>query len=717
MKKQRRLLAALLALNLVLGLAAPCAAAGDPTTEPSAQTETPEQTGTETAPEAAPDQEPIPTPEPTPAPEPTPDPEPTTDLESPADTENPSTDPENPGTNPGNLGTDLENPGTDPENPGTDPDNPDTTPETPDNPSENPDAPPETPTTPTEPADPIVPPVSTQEELDAAQKAQEEAAEREALLSQLRELLPEEEQAALEEMSLEELRALKASLDGVREKEELIRQLRELLPEEEQAALEEMSLEELRALKASLDETREKEELIRQLRELLPEEEQAALEAMSLEELRSALSQAEAEKKAEEARLAAEAAEREALLSQLSGLLSPEEYQALTEKGPSLEELRALKTSLEEAQEKEELIQQLREILPEDEQEGLEELSLDELYALLKKAMSAQGLLPMPLADAEILQVTVQNPPPIQINPYGLAIGGSTASLISQPCLITSNTQAEVEVTAVATAIATGGAKLMNQSTRSLEAMAAHKTDDRDIFLFLELKNLAGSDPSAADWTTDPVSFRSSGSAAVIPRSGEGIAKLTIPAAGSSPSYAAFKIGGDCSKPSYMGEWKAGALIDVDGSLEPGEDDGAKITIVFTFTAQVFYNLQFVVQPYEYGPELSDLESIFITVGGEDVPFTAVDNTPNYASERVQALISEDFVVHTGVIPTENHSYYNAIYEITATAGDNSYCLFTAEGKEQMSTEQVFPVGDFSSLPANSDITITVTVLEVYYWI
>ncbi len=772
MKKQKRLLAALLALTLVLGLAAPCTAAeGEPEmpvqddpvstvettvtpttpTTPADTPDTPAETpdtpadtpdtpsetpdtpadtpdtpadtqdtpaDTQDTPADTPDtpadtpDTPADTPD-TPAETPdTPADTPDTPAETPdtpADTpdtpaETPDTPADTPDTPADTPDTPADTPDTPADTPDTPADTPDTPAETPDTPADTPDTPPttptdpETPTTPTpptEPVDPTVPPAPTQEELDAAQKAQEEAAEREALLSQLSALLSPEEYQTLTER--------------------------------------EPSLEELRALKASLDEAREKEELIRRLRELLPEEEQAALETMSLEELRATLSQAEAEKKAEEERLAAEAAEREALLTQLSALLSPEEYQALIERDPSLEELRALKASLDEVREKEELIQQLRELLPEEEQEGLEDLSLDELYALLQEIMLKQELFPILLADAAVIDITIQEPPPIQINPYKLTISSFTDgsptgdhstddSIISKPCLITSNTQAEVKVTATATARATGGAKLMNQSTRSDDVMAAHQRDERNIFLFLELKNLTGpAQLDTAGWTTDPVNFHPSNSAVVIPRSESRTAELTIPAAGATPSYAAYRIGGDCSPASYLGEWKAGTLTDVDGTLVPGEADGAEIKIVFTFTAQQFYEVRFAVEHASYDSGFVNPELIAVTVDGVNVPLSMEDG--KLVSGPVQALAGRDltFNVQSSTQPTENYTSYSSLDRIVAsidpeTAGYPKELFYSGDEGEADSISEDLTFSA-NTIPVGAVITVTVTVYEAYYWI
>ncbi len=351
----------------------------------------------------------------------------------------------------------------------------------------------------------------------------------------------------------------------------------------------------------------------------------------------------------------------------------------------------------------------------------------------------------MTLAAAPVVHVTIQNPPPIQINPYGITIGGRTDSLISQPCLITSTTEAEVELTAEATAVATGGAKIINQSTRSDAAIAAHQTDEREIFLFLELQNVADEAMSDAVWTTGDnnspdFSEDRDRSYALIPRSESGTATIMMPAARGGSSYAAFRIGGDCSAASYMGEWKTGAWTDVDGTPVQGDDDGAEIRIVFTISPQLFYNVSFLVKPYTYNKTIVNPDKISVSLGGKGgtpvslSSFTAEDGKPNLKSEApvsISAVNDFAFNVETSPPPTVNHTDYSAIYEVAVDIlpadgqpPDDSYQLqedgsyhkqlYTGKGKPTKSVSEDFQF-DANSIRPNSTVTVTIQVAITYY--
>lgn len=215
--------------------------------------------------------------------------------------------------------------------------------------------------------------------------------------------------------------------------------------------------------------------------------------------------------------------------------------------------------------------------------------------------------------------------------------------------------------------------------------------------------------------------------AVIIPRNDSGTAEIMMPAAGDNPSYAAFKIGGDCSKPSYMGEWKEGQWTDDgNGELVKGEDDGAKITIVFTFTSQQFYQIRFVVEPFFFDDQLFQPEQISVTAGGKVIPFNQQkdgDNVIKMESDFIPVSAGQAFTCvmkSSDAFPTESPSHYSTFHLIVAETvtedgvSSEQELFYAGDYDENWSISEEFTF-EAGTVPVNAEITVTITVFKASY--
>ncbi len=291
------------------------------------------------------------------------------------------------------------------------------------------------------------------------------------------------------------------------------------------------------------------------------------------------------------------------------------------------------------------------------------------------------------LAAAPVLDVRIENPPEaIQVNPYNIQINGKTDSIITTPCVIKNYTEAEVEVTAVASGTATGGVTLVGESTRSGKAPGG-----KDMFLFLEMKTGTSDNFDGADWKT-AASFTGnyqeegespSAAGVLIPGVGNSQPATITMAAGSetNPSYAAFKIGGDCSAPAYYGEWQdtttVGGWVDGQWVTTPVPGDGANITIVFTFTPLVGKcTVKFAMQD-GYGKTITSNYPVQFFVDGKDV--TTVTNEVQVGADFV-------FTVRTANglgIPEENMAP-------SVKYSDYPYCLLSGKVMDELGQNEPY---------------------------
>jgi len=241
---------------------------------------------------------------------------------------------------------------------------------------------------------------------------------------------------------------------------------------------------------------------------------------------------------------------------------------------------------------------------------------------------------PEDLTAGDIIKVEIVNKDSlgsIQINPYNMAVDGSTDSLITKPIVLKSTTDAQVEVTATASVRTKGGVTLVGQSARG------GATNERNVFLFMELQNRC--DPSgAASWTdpalyTDLLNPDAGNQRTRIPEPGQTQSKpitFTMDKGTNSdgtpnPTYAALKIGGDCSVPVSLTTWKSASEGYFDGTQwVPTEEDGVEVTVIFTFTAAANdeaskYDVIFKFQDFWDGGANYVTEVGTITANGSDI--------------------------------------------------------------------------------------------------
>jgi len=292
---------------------------------------------------------------------------------------------------------------------------------------------------------------------------------------------------------------------------------------------------------------------------------------------------------------------------------------------------------------------------------------------VMMPAVTPPAMLAAAASNTSPIEVTISNLYDVQVNPYEMRIaipdgsGYSSDSLVSAPCLITSKTSSQLKVTATATATPTGGVTLVGSSARSL----VKAPEERKMFLFLELQNLGHSSSlSSLSWQ-DAASFRAEDTAVVIPPSPNDSSTASIlmePGSAASPSYAAFKIGGDCSEPSYYGEWQSaqsgGQWVDgVWQNVETAQEDGVKIHIVFTFASQDTYTITL---------DLRHMASQ--TISGYEI--TADGRSYSSGSTITKVKCGEDFVLNISIAEQDNWIITAVCARSTDETGQDVYQYF-----------------------------------------
>lgn len=261
---------------------------------------------------------------------------------------------------------------------------------------------------------------------------------------------------------------------------------------------------------------------------------------------------------------------------------------------------------------------------------------------------------PVDPTPGDVIKVTVTpnnesaSPPMIQINPYQMRINSSSESLITEPIIITSKTDAKVEVTATASVRTKGGVTVVGQPTRGAGAAA---TNARNIFLFMEYQYPY----NGGGWTPSTMYTDLSETRVRIPEPGQNQSqpiKFTMEKGSeAAPTRAAVKIGGDCSIPISLTTWKESSEGYYEGTnWMPGtEEDGVEVTVIFSFASdpeepEANYNVVFKFHDYwGLAESYGDLGTITTTdANGQTVDITngttcAIGQTLNFHCELKQS--------------------------------------------------------------------------------
>ncbi len=253
--------------------------------------------------------------------------------------------------------------------------------------------------------------------------------------------------------------------------------------------------------------------------------------------------------------------------------------------------------------------------------------------------------------DAAVIRVEIEPAYNVQINPYHIAVkpfGAETDDAVSheavihQPCLITSKTGLPLEVKAAVTATPQGGIRLLESSA------AGAPQEEKNLFLFFEMQTVSDQDMTGAVWTapedyTVPTGFDADGDGVVDSgvehavtalREGEDVpAGIVIPggASESAPNYAAFRIGGDASLPEDIEQWTA--------------EDSVSISIVFTFTSQLYYDLtELQILDANTRVPIDDPNITVTTEDGQDIRQLMEDH-----GGRLRLPLGKDFIFHIAI--------------------------------------------------------------------
>ncbi len=277
--------------------------------------------------------------------------------------------------------------------------------------------------------------------------------------------------------------------------------------------------------------------------------------------------------------------------------------------------------------------------------------------------------------DAAVIRVEIEPAYNVQINPYHIAVkpfGAETDDAVSheavihQPCLITSKTGLPLEVKAAVTATPRGGIRLLESSA------AGAPQEEKNLFLFFEMQTVSDQDMTGAVWTapggyTGPTDFDPDGDGVVDSgveravtalREGEDVpAGIVIPGASeSAPNYAAFRIGGDASLPEDIEQWTA--------------EDSVSISIVFTFTSQLYYDLT-ELQILDANTDVPiDNPNITVTTeDGQDIRQLMEDH-----GGRLRLPLGKDFIFHIAIAdPAEGSRYIRYIQIMDCPVIEDNY--------------------------------------------
>ncbi len=276
--------------------------------------------------------------------------------------------------------------------------------------------------------------------------------------------------------------------------------------------------------------------------------------------------------------------------------------------------------------------------------------------------------------DAAVIRVEIEPAYNVQINPYHIAVKPfgsedgtvSHEAVIHKPCLITSKTGLPLEVKASVTAVPKGDIQLLDTSA------ANAPREEKNLFLFFEMQTVSDQDMTGAVWTapggyTGPTDFDPDGDGVVDSRithtmtalrEGEDVPTgIVIPGASeSAPNYAAFRIGGDASLPEDIEQWTA--------------EDSVSISIVFTFTSQLYYDLT-ELQILDANTDVPiDNPNITVTTeDGQDIRQLMEDH-----GGRLRLPLGKDFIFHIAIAdPAEGSRYIRYIQIMDCPVIEDNY--------------------------------------------
>ncbi len=275
------------------------------------------------------------------------------------------------------------------------------------------------------------------------------------------------------------------------------------------------------------------------------------------------------------------------------------------------------------------------------------------LLPLVLALVILAGLVPAletPALAAEsdaLIKVSVSNLYDLIVNPYRMAVetqGGTVTSdsIASDPCLITSETAAALVISATAYVTVQGSVKV------ALEPIERAGNDyAKSVFLFLELKKLDSGELEGVAWTKS-ADFESGTSCVQILQSGSGTATVTVPDATDGPTYAAFKISGDCSYPDGTNPWVTVAQNEGDVV------DGFSVTVTFSFSVEAYCTVRYHFWEHNYQdygqtefeevaqwrPIYGTWDDVGVFVNGEKVEGSVEDDYKEYNYN-----VGEDIVV------------------------------------------------------------------------
>lgn len=205
--------------------------------------------------------------------------------------------------------------------------------------------------------------------------------------------------------------------------------------------------------------------------------------------------------------------------------------------------------------------------------------------------------------ETTFVNVTVDVPASrqITINPYELPVSyerdptkTSYDSIFMEPIKLTNNRTKEVEVTVTATVQPTQSVVIVDKNPRGPDAVP---TDERRVFLFMEMKNGSGE----MSWT-DPVNAVPSNTLAVIPTpstAANNTLTTTLYGAGKGVNTAQLKINGDCSIPSGPTTWQSAREYTTSDGMVYTEADGVVISLIFDFVPKDEYYINFLTVRYD----------------------------------------------------------------------------------------------------------------------
>ncbi len=309
---------------------------------------------------------------------------------------------------------------------------------------------------------------------------------------------------------------------------------------------------------------------------------------------------------------------------------------------------------------------------------------MKKLLPLVLALVIFAGLVPaietpaMAVESDAVIKVKMSGLYDIIVNPYRMVMqsqGGTTTtneSIVSDPCLITSETVAPLVIHATASVAVQGGVQVALEPIEKVGNNYA-----KSVFLFLELQELNSSNvndvKNPAGWTKS-VDFTAATNLVQILQSGSGTATITIPAATDTPSYAAVKISGDCSLPDQSNPWVP--VAENEGDVV----DGFSVTVTFSFEIIADFTVRFhfmdISESYDtlesWEPVKGTWDQVGVFVNGTKVqPYMESNMEYKYnVGQDLEINVVAD-VYSSNILPTTSGETVKSITEISYNLVDS----------------------------------------------